>query len=88
MTVRLLSQGSSLSEGHQQPCVSQYLHLLLQLMQELSVGSQRRDAGRALGGEDGSGDVLQTLLQRDLRAAHTTQTLLTTLKDAYKYPGT
>ncbi len=47
-----------------------YLHLLLQLVQKLSVGSQRRDAGRALGGEDGSGDVLQTLLQRDVRAAH------------------
>lgn len=46
-----------------------HLHLLFQLVEELSIRRLSRDAGGTLGGQNGSGDVLQTLLQRDLRAA-------------------
>lgn len=46
-----------------------HLHLLFQLVEELSVRRLSRDAGGTLGRQNGSGYVLQTLLQRDLCAA-------------------
>ena len=41
-------------------------------MEELPVSSLRGEGGGALGRQDGPGDVLQTLLQGDLRAARPT----------------
>lgn len=46
-----------------------YLHLFFQLMKELSIRRLSWDAGGTLSRQDGSGDILQTLLQWDLSAA-------------------
>ena len=46
-----------------------YLHLVLQPVEELSVGPLGGQGGTAPGGLDGPGQVLQPLPQRDVQAA-------------------
>lgn len=51
------------------PTTPTNLHLFLQLVKELSVGGLSGDAGRTLGRQNGSCQILQPLFQRDLGAA-------------------
>lgn len=45
-----------------------YLHLFFQLMKKLPIRRLSGDAGGTLSRQDGSGNILQALLQRDLGA--------------------